>query len=66
MREKIDAGTCTFRLGKGGTKYAVMSFPQIINWRTAVVNKQWQNIDEGVAYKKMLSGINKRYGYGFR
>jgi len=66
MKEKIDAGTCTCSLGKVGTKYAVMSSPQTINWRTAVVNKQWQNIDEVVAYKKMLSGFNKRYGYGFR
>jgi hypothetical protein len=66
MREEIDAGTGIFGLGKGGTKYALMSFPQTIKWRAMIVSKQWQNIDEMVAYKKMLSGINKRYGYGFR
>jgi hypothetical protein len=65
MREKMDAGTCTFSLGKGGTKYALMSFPQTIKWRMVMANKQWQNIDEVAAYKKMLNGINKRYGYGF-
>jgi hypothetical protein len=66
MREKIDAGTYTFSLGKGGTKYVLMGFPQTIKWRMAIVNRQWQNIDEVVACKEVLSGINKRYGYGFR
>jgi hypothetical protein len=45
MREKIDAGTCIFSSGKGGTKYALMSFPQTIKWRRVIVNKQWQIID---------------------
>jgi hypothetical protein len=66
MRMKIDAGTCTFSVGKEGTKYALMSCPQTVKWRTVIVNKHWQNIDEVVAYKNMLSSINKRYGYAFR
>lgn len=43
-----------------------MSFPQSVKCRTVIVTKQWQNIDKVVAYKELLSGINKKYGYGFR
>jgi hypothetical protein len=45
-------------LGKEDTKHILLECPETKNWRTEMC-KRWLNIDEEVAYGKMLSRTKK-------
>jgi hypothetical protein len=46
-------------LGKENTKHILPEFPETKNWRTEMLSKRWLDVNEEVAYRKMLRCTNK-------
>jgi hypothetical protein len=46
-------------LGKEDTKHILLECPETKTWRTEMLCKRWLDINEGIAYRKLLSCTNK-------
>jgi hypothetical protein len=57
-RKGVEKRTCPLCLGKEDTKHIFLECPETKNWRMEMC-KRWLDINEEVAYRKMLSCTNK-------
>jgi hypothetical protein len=58
-RKGVEKGTCPLCLGKEDTKHILLQCPENKTWRTEMLCKRWLDINEEIAYRKMLSCRNK-------
>jgi hypothetical protein len=58
-RKGVEKGTCPLCLGKEDTKHILLECAETKNWRTEMLCKRWLDINEEVAYRKMLICTNK-------
>jgi hypothetical protein len=58
-RKGVEKGTCSLCLGKEDTKHILLECPETKNWRMKMLCKRWLDINEEVAYRKMLSCTKK-------
>jgi hypothetical protein len=52
-------GTCPLCIGMEGTKYILLVCPETNDWRMEMLCKIWLDIDEEIAYRKVLSCTKK-------
>jgi hypothetical protein len=58
-RKGVEKGTCPPCSGKEDTKHILLECPETNDWRTEMLCRRWLDINEEVAYRKMLSCTNK-------
>jgi hypothetical protein len=58
-RKRVEKGTCPLCLGKEDTKHILLVCPETKDWRTEMLCKRWLDINEEVAYRKVLSCTKK-------
>jgi hypothetical protein len=65
-RKGVEKGTRPLCLGTEGTKHILLECPETKYWRMEMLCKRWMDINEEVAYRKILSCTNemtvKKYG----
>ena len=59
IKKKMDEERCLSRFGKEDSKNVLMSCTETRKWRTQFLNREWQNVSEKVASKKILRCTNK-------
>jgi hypothetical protein len=57
----VEKGTCPLYLGKEDTKHILLECPETNDWRMEMLCKRWLDINEEIAYRKVLIYI-KNYG----
>jgi hypothetical protein len=51
----VEKGTCPLCLGKEDTKHILLECPETNDWRMEMLCKRWLDINEDIAYRKVLS-----------
>jgi hypothetical protein len=60
-RKGVEKGTCPLCLGKEDTKHILLECPETNDWRMEMLCKRWLDINDEVAYRKVLSCTKKRW-----
>jgi hypothetical protein len=58
-RKGVEKGTCPPCSGKEDAKRILLECPETNDWRMEMLCKRWLDINEEIAYRKMLSCTNK-------
>jgi hypothetical protein len=58
IRKGFERGRCPLCLGEEDAKRIVLKCFETKKWREEYVNSNWLNINEDLAYKKIISCIN--------
>jgi hypothetical protein len=59
IRRGFDRGSCPLCLGQEDAKHILLKFPETKKWREEHVCSKWLNINEDIAYRKIISWKNE-------